>query len=382
MQIYLSSPGLISSAGNDTNAVFKAVCDKNSAIKKIENFYNNKSFVLGKISQNLDQICPKFKGDFANRTNQILFLAFMQIENEIKNAIAKFGSHRVGVVIGTTVTGVQSNFKAFENHAKTGEFKGYNTEQNSQGNPANFVRDFFGLKSVAVGISSACTSGNKAVIEAARLIKSGICDAVICGGSDGIDTLTVLGFESLGVLSDERLNPFSLNRKGTNLGEGAGVFLLSRDEISDIALLSYHANSDAFHITKPNPNATMQIEAINLALQKAGLDEVDYVNLHGTGTNANDIMESVAISSTLKNTPCSSSKPIFGHTLGAAGAIELGICFQAIKNGILPPQIYDKEQILPKINIIDEKIQTNIKTAMNLSFAFGGDNAVSVIGKI
>ncbi|MBQ6223777.1 MAG: beta-ACP synthase, partial [Campylobacter sp.] len=275
MQIYLSSPGLISSAGNDTNAVFKAVCDKNSAIKKIENFYNNKSFVLGKISQNLDQICPKFKEDFANRTNQILFLAFMQIENEIKNAIAKFGSHRVGVVIGTTVTGVQSNFKAFENHAKTGEFKGYNAEQNSQGNPANFVRDFFGLKSVAVGISSACTSGNKAVIEAARLIKSGICDAVICGGSDGIDTLTVLGFESLGVLSDERLNPFSLNRKGTNLGEGAGVFLLSRDEISDIALFSYHANSDAFHITKPNPNATMQIEnEIKNAIAKFGSHRV------------------------------------------------------------------------------------------------------------
>ncbi|MBP5778735.1 MAG: beta-ACP synthase, partial [Campylobacter sp.] len=324
----------------------------------------------------------KFEPSFANRTNQILFLALMQIENEIQKAISKFGVERVGVVIGTTVCGVESNFKAFENYAKTGEFKGYNLAQNSQSNPANFVRDFFGLKSVAIGISSACTSGNKAIIEAARLIKGGVCDAVICGGSDRLDTLTVLGFDSLGVLSDERLNPFSLNRKGTNLGEGAGVFLLSRDEISDICLLSYASNSDAFHITQPNPNATMQIKAINSALKNANLGEVDYINLHGTGTNANDIMESVAVSSTLKNTPCSSSKSIFGHTLGAAGAIELGICYEAIKNGILPPQICDGAMIEPKINLINSAKKADIKTAMNLSFAFGGDNAVSIIGKI
>nr|MBP3724230.1 beta-ACP synthase [Campylobacter sp.] len=382
MQIYLSNPGLITAAGNDSKAVFDAVCQKKSAIRKIENFYENKSFMLGKIDLNLDEICPKFQSKFANRTNQILFLALMQIENEIKNAIAKFGCERVGVVIGTTVTGVQSNFKAFLNHAKTGEFSGYDLEQNSQGNPANFVRELFGLKSVALGVSSACTSGNKAVIEAARLIKSGVCDAVICGGSDGLDTLTVLGFESLGVLSNERLNPFSINRKGTNLGEGAGVFLLSKDEISGICLLSYHSNSDAFHITQPNPNATMQIKAIKNALNLVNLNEVDYVNLHGTGTNANDIMESVALNSALTNTPCSSSKPIFGHTLGAAGAVELGICFLALQNGILPPQIYDENQISPKINLISEAKNASLKTAMNLSFAFGGDNAVSVIGKI
>lgn len=382
MQFYLSNPGLVTAAGDSTNAVFRSVCQKQSVIKKIKNFYHDRNFMLGKIEFDLDKMCPKFKPNFINRTNKILFLALMQIENEIKSAIKKFGTNRIGVVIGTTVAGINNNFASFLNYVKTNEFKNYNSEQNSHANPANFVREFFNLQNVAIGISSACTSGNKAIIEAARLIKNNICDAVICGGSDGLDTLTICGFDSLGVLSDEILNPFSQNRKGTNLGEGAGVFLLSRDEISDIALLSYSANSDAFHITQPNPAANMQILAIKNALNLANLNEVDYINLHGTGTIANDIMESVAINTVLKNTPCSSSKPIFGHTLGAAGAVELGICYQSIKNGIIPPQFYDEQNLEPKINIIKNSKNANLKTAMNLSFAFGGDNAVSVIGKI
>ena len=380
MQLYLSQPALINSAGLNSQEVFKAILEKKSALKKIDNFYENQAFILGKIAEDIEKISPKFKREFKNRTNQLLFLAFLQIEKEISQAIKKFGKDRIAVVIGTTVAGVEQNFPAFKNYVLSGEFKNYDLEQNSHANPANFLADFLGLKNIAWGISSACTSGNKAIIEAARLIKNGICDAVICGGCDALDTLTVLGFDSLGVLSSERLNPFSKNRCGTNLGEGAGLFLLSREEIAEIQLLSYASNVDAFHITQPNPEAKMQIVAIKQALERANLDTVDYINLHGTGTLANDAMEAKAISETLKNTPASSSKPIFGHLLAAAGAVELGLCYLALKENVLLPHFYDNEDIEPKINLIKETKTQKIKSAMNLSFAFGGDNAVSIIG--
>ncbi len=381
MQIYLSNPGIITSSGNNADEVFASVIDKKSAIREIQ-FYEDKKFMLGRINHDVEHFFPKVDKEFVSRTNQILFLALMQIENEIYKSIEKYGKERIGVVIGTTVTGVENNYNVFKSYAQTGKFNNYSHSKNSQANPANFVRDFLGLKNIAMGVSSACTSGNKAIIEAARLIEHNMCDAVICGGSDALDTLTVLGFQSLAVLSDVRMNPFSANRSGTNLGEGAAVFLLSREEISNIKLYSFACNSDAFHITQPNPDANMQILAISDALRKANLVNIDYINLHGTGTIANDSMEAKAVSTVLPSTFASSSKTIFGHTLGAAGAIELGICFKAISNGIIPPQLYDGIDISPKINICSNAIKYDVKTAMNINFAFGGDNAISVIGKL
>ncbi len=367
MRLFLSAPGLVTALGTDTGATWDALLNARSGLREIKNFYGQKSFYLGALEKDLS-------------TNEILALALEQIAPQIRSTISKFGANRVAVVIGTTVTGVESNYRVFLARARTGEFAGYDESKNTHCDPANFARSKFGLSSLAIGVSSACTSGQKAIIEAARLIRSGVCDAAICGGCDAIDTLTTLGFDALGVLSSERANPFSKNRKGTNLGAGAGVFVLSREEISDVELLGWACNCDAYHVTKPNPTATMQIAAIKMALERSNLKNADYASLHATGTLANDEMEAAAISATLPHTLAGGLKGALGHTLGAAGAIEMGVCYMAISRGVIPPHVAHGEMI-EGANLCLEAKPASVNSAINLSFAFGGDNVASVIGR-
>lgn len=479
MTQYLSNPGLICAGANSAAELFGALCEKRSALQKLS--VSGKNFIFGRV----DTPLPKIKDRaYATRTNALALYACLGVQGQIEQAVQKFGAHRVGVVFATTNTGVQENYAEFfacgkdagnsisqdgessapcsENSAMNGEnfakiSKGANNkfinfcfERNSHANPANFIRERFGLKSVAIGVSSACTSGNKALIEASRLISCGFCDAVVFGGADALDELTLQGFSALEILSEQPLKPFSEARSGTNLGEGACAFVLSRERISDVALLAHAANSDAYHITKPDPGACMQIKAIKTALKSAQLQSVDYVNLHGTGTAANDAMEALAMSAALPLAPASSSKWATGHTLGAAGAIELAVCYEAIRQGVIPPnftndkiwgdseaeifrgvqarhgssgeilqntegeiskssadeilaaskalqnagdkilkdaadqtsQTSEIPAALSKFNLAREAKKARVDTAMNLNFAFGGDNAVTIIGRV
>ena len=496
MTQYLSSPGLICAGVNSAAELFSALCEKKSALRRLS--VCGKNFIFGRADKPLPQIKDRA---YATRTNALALYACLGVQEQIEQAVQKFGAHRVGVVFATTNTGVQENYAEFfacdkgaenfisqdgenpvpcseiptpngENFVKNSKdandkFKNFCFERNSHANPANFIRERFGLKPVAIGVSSACTSGNKALIEASRLISCGFCDAVVFGGADALDELTLQGFSALEILSEQPLKPFSEARSGTNLGEGACAFVLSRERISDVALLAHAANSDAYHITKPDPSARMQITAIKTALKSAQLQSVDYVNLHGTGTAANDAMEALAMSAALPLAPASSSKWAIGHTLGAAGAIELAVCYEAIRQGVIPPNFTNDEiwlgseakifrgaqarhgerndeilnsesdQIssrlgdenlknaqgeiskssadeilaaskalhgaedkilkdiadqasqtseisatLSKFNLACEAKKARVDTAMNLSFAFGGDNAVTIIGRV
>lgn len=496
MTQYLSSPGLICAGANSAAELFSALCKKRSALQKLS--VCGKNFIFGRVDTPLPQIKDRA---YATRTNALALYACLGVQEQIEQAVQKFGAHRVGVVFATTNTGVQENYAEFfacgkdagnfisqdgqspapcseistangENFAKiskgaNNKFINFCFERNSHANPANFIRECFELKSVAIGVSSACTSGNKALIEASRLIYAGLCDAVVFGGADALDELTLQGFSALEILSEQPLKPFSEARSGTNLGEGACAFVLSRERISDVAFLAHAANSDAYHITKPDPGARMQITAIKTALKSAQLQGVDYVNLHGTGTAANDAMEALAMSAALPLAPASSSKWATGHTLGAAGAIELAVCYEAIRQGVIPPnftndkiwrgseieifrgaqaqhgeqndEILNSESdqilcssgdeilqnaqgeisknnadeiltafkalegaddkilkdaadqtsqtseipaVLSKFNLACEAKKARVDTAMNLNFAFGGDNAVTIIGRV
>ena len=248
------------------------------------------------------------------------------------------------------------------------------------------MSDFYELSGPSYCVSTACTSGVKAVIEAKRLIESELCDAVICGGVDSLNTLTINGFNSLSILSSAPSQAFSKNREGINIGEGAGLFLLSRDEISNVVVASSASNCDAFHMTQPDFSAKMAVNCIEGALKRAGMCGVDYVNLHGTGTQANDKMEAKAVNLTLGATFASTLKPQIGHTLGAAGAIESAICAMLCmdENSTLPPHVYDGEydESLEAINLVKSGTKFDVKTAMSLSFAFGGDNAVIIFKRV
>jgi 3-oxoacyl-[acyl-carrier-protein] synthase I len=268
--------------------------------------------------------------------------------------------------------------------------KNFNYKQQQMGAGADFVADFLGINGSAYTISTACSSSGKAFSSARRLIKLGLCDAVIVGGADSLCGLTVNGFDSLESISSGFCKPFGLHRDGINIGEAVSLFVLST-EPSSIALKGIGATSDAYHFSAPDPEATYVIKAMQNALDDAGKthDEIDYLNLHGTATVLNDAMESKAVHTLFgSKLAVSSSKGMTGHTLGAAAALELAICWLLLNNndnqGMLIPNINNDaiDSKLPRLNLVKKGdfLGRKIKTCQSNSFAFGGNNLSIILG--
>ncbi|MEN8303751.1 MAG: beta-ketoacyl synthase N-terminal-like domain-containing protein [Campylobacterota bacterium] len=231
--------------------------------------------------------------------------------------------------------------------------------------------------------STACTSSSNALKVAKELIGYGAYDNILVVGADEICLTTIFGFNSLDILSDEICTPFQKNRKGMNVAEGIAVLLLqSKVDDGSIELIGAGASSDAHHIANPDPTATGAMNAINKALSNASLnpDQIDYINAHGTGTQANDETEAKAVESIFGHgVAISSSKSNIGHTLGAAGAIEAVICIEALKRQTLVPQINtsNNERAL---NFVDSAKIISMKYVLSNSFAFGGNNTSLIFG--
>ena len=256
------------------------------------------------------------------------------------------------------------------------------------------LKERFALKGPCNTFITACSSSAGAIIKAAQLIKSGICDAVIAGGVDIASDTALLGFGSLEAISPTPTNPFSKNRHGITLGEASVFFVLSREDLdkTGITLAGYSESADAYHMTSPDPEGTGAALAMESALKSAGLTpkDIGYLNLHGTGTKFNDSMESKAVDKVFGSVkvPCSSTKGTTGHTLGAAAALELSVCFEVLqsdkKEVALPAQHWDKlqDEELPVLNIVNEgDVVEGIHACMSNSFAFGGSNASLIISK-
>ena len=386
--IYVSKPAIISAAGSSSDENLSSLLSGKRFLSKSSEFHPQNEFLVGKFGGELPEFARSTKEHFKTRTNALLLSTMLEIDAEIKRAIKQYGKSRVGVVLGTTTSGVEENFGSFKGYNATGFFdkSKFCINRNCLANVAEFVSDFYELCGPSFCVSTACTSGVKAIIEAKRLIESELCDAVICGGVDSLNTLTINGFNSLSILSSAPSEPFSKNREGINIGEGAGLFLLSRDEISDVIVAGSASNCDAFHMTQPDFSAKMAIECIEDALKRASMSCVDYVNLHGTGTQANDKMEAKAVNLTLGSTFASTIKPQIGHTLGAAGAIESAICAMLCmgESSTLPPHVYDGayDEELEPLNLVKSGTKFDVKTAMSLSFAFGGDNAAIIFKRV
>ena len=226
---------------------------------------------------------------------------------------------------------------------------------------------------------------------ARRLISAGVCDAAIVGGADSLCRLTLNGFDSLEALSAGRCNPFSVNRDGINIGEGAAAFLVT-PEPAAVELLGLGETSDAYHVSAPDPDGVGAEAAMRSALDDAavGADEIAYLNLHGTATPLNDSMESRSVAAVFPaTTPSSSTKAMTGHLLGAAGAVEaafLWLTLDPLLNpGHLPPHLWDgmTEPGLPPLDLVDPGTPYSTHSAgimMSNSFAFGGNNASLILG--
>jgi len=221
---------------------------------------------------------------------------------------------------------------------------------------------------------------------ARRLLAMDLCDAVLCGGVDSLCRLTLNGFTALEAVSAERCNPFSLNRNGINIGEAAALFLMTREPAS-VALLGAGASSDAHHISAPEPGGRGALQAMRKALAQADLtpEQIGYLNLHGTATQHNDAMESRAVAELFAaGVPCSSTKPLTGHTLGAAGALEAAFCWLSLQPGAtLPPHVWDAviDPQLPALDfVLPGQTLKGPRNLMSNSFAFGGNNVSLILG--
>ncbi len=312
--------------------------------------------------------------------------ALNQIDEDIELLKKKYLPNRIGIIIGSSNTGVSEAQKIIETafHNNT-DLPNSVIKDLELGTPAEYIRVKTGFSGPAFTVSTACSSSLKVFQSARQLLDNDICDAVLVGGVDGYCDFALNGFNALGALSKTHTNPFSKNRNGINLGEGAALFILEKGN-DGTKLLGVGESSDAYHLTSPDPSGAGAITSMQSALKDAKLTpkDIDFINMHGTGTTANDAMESLAINTVFgEDVLCASTKPLTGHTLGAAGAISMGLSWLMIKYNFIIPHVFDNEYATDcaKIHLSTGQENTEIKRVLCNAFAFGGSNASLIMGK-
>lgn len=349
----------------------------------------DRSVRVGAVTAELPPVEPELQA-YASRNNQLLRAAIEQIRLQLQAALDKYGAARIGIVLGTGTSGIAEGEQAFAGYLQDRAFPaGFDYRQQEISSPSEYLRRALGIRGPAWTVSTACTSSAKALASARRLLASGLCDAVITGGVDSLCRLTLNGFAALASVSQGLCNPFSRNRDGINIGEGAAVFLMSR-EPGPVCLLGIGESSDAYHISAPDPEGRGAEFAMRQALADAGATAaaLDYLNLHGTATKQNDLVESHAVARVLgDHVACSSTKPLVGHMLGAAGATEIAFCWLLLNASSptpLPPHIWDgqTDPALAPLNLCGQSGENHrCRMAASNSFAFGGNNICVILGR-
>jgi len=377
--IYMTHLGIACSLGNDHQEIRQRLARGKDHGLSYTDQYGVASIPLGKVNCPLPSLqeLPEYQ---RTRCNQLMIAAVSQIKSDFEIASKNIDPLRIGIVLGTSTGGIaegETAAQAYYHHNAPISESAYPQQEISL--PAECLADYLQIKGPVYTISTACSSGAKSLASARRLLRMGICDLVIAGGVDSLCKLTVNGFNALESISKQPCQPFSLSREGINIGEGAAFFLMSKQQ-GDVCLSGVGENSDAHHISAPEPSGTGASAAMHLALNDADTqpEQIDYINAHGTATAQNDKMESLAINSLFgEKTPVSSTKPYTGHCLGAAGAIEAGICWLTLTGRDLPVQIWDekKDPDVAPINIIQYSTKVDkIDYILSNSFAFGGNN--------
>lgn len=393
MTAYLNALGVVCSLGRGpaevASKLFAGDC---SGMQRQSGWVSERSPTIGAVSGELAAIAAGLEQQ-NSRNNRLLLEAALQIQGDIEQAIATFGRDRIAIVLGTSTSGIDEASQGIAHYLQHQQFPAdYSYQQQELSAPATFLADWLNISGPAYVISTACTSSARALMSAQRLLDMNLCDVVLCGGVDTLCKLTLNGFSALEAVADERCNPFSVNRRGINIGEAAALFLMSRHPANGhtIALLGAGASSDAHHISAPEPSGRGAVQAMHKALGRAGLQpaQIGYLNLHGTATQHNDAMESHAVSQVFANgVPCSSTKPMTGHTLGAAGALEAAFCWLSLSHGgALAPHVWDGQgdPALPALNWVtpgQTLAPAPQRCLMSNSFAFGGNNVSLIIGE-
>lgn len=306
-----------------------------------------------------------------------------------RDCIARRGARRVGLVLGTSTSGIQESERAFAERTDGGlpDWFDYRHSHDVHAT-TEFVGALLGIEGPCMTVSTACSSSAKVFADAAQLIVHDICDAVVVGGVDSLCLLTLYGFRSLELTASEACRPNDVDRAGLSIGEAGGFALLERPLGAGQALALLEGvgeSSDAYHMSTPHPEGLGAFNSMRGALGTAGVrpDQVDYINLHGTGSKVNDVVESRAVMSLFGgDTPCSSTKGWTGHTLGAAGIVEAVIAVLAIREGFMPGNLrMNRRDPEIETNVLPETRAADVSRVLSNSFGFGGNNCSLLFGR-
>lgn len=382
----------LSACGKGNKALYQSLADNQSQLAPLSLFKIPFPAFVGEIKQPLLKIRDQL-AEYNCRNARVALTALNDTEGGVRTAVeaakAKYGADRIGVIIGTSTSGLYETESAYGVLLETGDMPDdfhFVTEHAYQAT-ARFIQLELGLTGVCYAISTACSSGAKAIAAGQRLINGGLCDAVIVGGVDTLCRLTLRGFRSLELVANKPCTPMDKNRQGISIGEAAGLLVLEKthaDNSHAMKVLYVGESSDAHHMSTPHPEGKGAALAMTNALQLAGLkaDNIDYLNLHATATKINDSVESKAVFSVFADKlPCSGTKGITGHTLGAAGALETIIAITALQQQFIPgTQGLQELDDDCQCQVVQSPIQTkNMQIAMSNSFGFGGNNASVIV---
>ena len=359
--VYIDAYDSYSCAG-DTQELMESIYSQSVKITQNSEYIPHKSVALGAFS----------KGEFFAHLKRCV-LSVLE-----RSVVDDF--HSTLLIVGSSVGGMK---KSEQLYFRDKDYSHIDVAEHDISTITTFLDKSFAFASTKA-ISTACTSSANALLLAKRYIEIGAYDSVLVVGADALCYTTVCGFDALGVLSTKPSTPFTKDREGMNVAEAVAVLhVTSQKQEDSIALLGAGASSDAFHITQPDPEAKGAISAMKAALEDGNIEPsaIDYINAHGTGTQANDATEALATELLFgSTTPISSTKAITGHTLGAAGALEAIISCEVIKRNLIPPQSSLGEVENEHIYIPKEPISKEVHYLLSNSFAFGGNNTALLFG--
>lgn len=390
MDIHITDYQFTVAAGIDKAAFKHAVKNYTSGLQPNDLEGSDVDTWVGKVSA-VDDI--QDLGVWQSRNNALAALGLAQgsLQGTLNKLIAKLGSERIGLVIGSSTSSIDRTELAYHHLDAEGKLsKAYQQSKvhNPHG-PGLFVAQHTGIDGPAITINTACSSSAKVFASASRWLSAGIVDAVLVGGVDSLCLSVIHGFNGLQLVSANPCKPFDHYRDGINIGEAAGFAILQRrkdsDSSSGLVLSGYGESSDAHHMSHPHPEGLGARMAIEAALARAQLkpEQIDYINLHGTASQANDAIEGKLISELFPaTTQCSSTKGWTGHTLGAAGIVESLAAVQTLETGLVPGNLnLEHLDEAMDFSISPRNLEKNTTHVMSNSFGFGGNNCSLIFSK-
>lgn len=392
---YVVNTGIITAIGNDTLSCLQSLTGGKDGIGKAEflDTYWKDQLPVAEVKMSNEELAA-MSGVPATWPRTAL-LSAVAVQEAVKPFKDKLKGLRTGFYSANTVGGMdltESVYGNFKKEPSSVDFE--HIRYHECGAVTALVAEYFGIDGFVTTISTACSSSANSIMMAAQMISAGMIDVAIAGGADSLSKFTLNGFNTLMILDKEPCQPFDKNRRGLNLGEGAGYVLLMSEKAmaqcgaTATCIVSGYANAnDAYHQTASSPDGVGNTLAMNNALNKAGITaaDIDYINLHGTGTENNDNAEGKAIANVFGASvpPASSTKAYTGHTLGAAGGVEAVFSVLSIAQGLIYPTLRWQERIdgFDWDPVTELQKDKDIRHVLSNSFGFGGNCSSLVFSK-